>query len=384
MTFIRDLPLFLFIAIWPVISIGQTFESSVEEGWYASGVESYLSDIPTDDSGKWFVTIFTMEGCSACESLKTSFDVDPDLVALKRWAHFNVYKRGTNPYKMQMERYKAAFPNGFNRFPVIVVQAPAEEAFGGAKVVFHQVGYNNARSLTSKIIAAIRKFMDKFRPGPTPQPQPQPSPFPSPIQPTPVIPVFPPDDVINPPAPPAPVDDPDLPAVDRPDQVLYVVTDARRMKERLHVAMLKVFASKMGDKLGMEVDIRVVNVGDEEVKDLGVDEGETPVLIYVVNDRVVARLNGALLAHHEQLVKEEIEHPEPTYGDMLLTPAMLTTLFGGNAAVGMIVYLILAFLRRREDPLKAVKFLRDNLARRKEKTGERFGLLADALNKVQK
>jgi len=68
---------------------------------------------PADDSGKWFVVIFSQRGCAPCEQLKRDWNSSPELQAWARpgdpkqsWAHYTEFRTDDGSQLFRKQRYK--------------------------------------------------------------------------------------------------------------------------------------------------------------------------------------------------------------------------------------------------------------------------------------
>src|SRR5690606_33375562 len=66
---------------------------------------------PASDADKWFISVLSMQGCAACQRLKSQWTTDPWLLALANpndpansWAHFNIYMREDASQAFRFER----------------------------------------------------------------------------------------------------------------------------------------------------------------------------------------------------------------------------------------------------------------------------------------
>lgn len=166
---------------------------------------------PADDSGMWFVTVWTTPGCTSCEKLKTDFKRTPELNSFVEaqgqmpWAHFNVYNGNDATQKWRKEQYKVI------SYPTIVVQPPRNKRFGSPEVVvFYQKGYDgNPSKLRDSIKSAVYRYAEKLvssgghaQKADVGGPPPFPSPFQQPT--TQPFPTYDPNQQYPPPAPSVP------------------------------------------------------------------------------------------------------------------------------------------------------------------------------------
>lgn len=116
---------------------------------------------PPDDSGKWFVTVWSTAGCDPCKVLKKHFRETKELASFvsapagqMSWAHYNEYAADDATQKTRREAYRVT------KFPTIIVQPPINGMWGNPRtVVFYEVGYNgDAKALSTRISDAVRKY----------------------------------------------------------------------------------------------------------------------------------------------------------------------------------------------------------------------------------
>ena len=138
------------------------------------GGENEISDIiastmkpPEDDSGKWFITLITTDGCSACERLKKDLEGDRYLKAFVNtadakasWAHYNAYNAKDQTQKWFLDTIKTS------GYPTLVIQPPRSGAYGDPKtIVAQKVGYDgNSRQLATWMRDSIAAYAKKVQP----------------------------------------------------------------------------------------------------------------------------------------------------------------------------------------------------------------------------
>jgi hypothetical protein len=123
-----------------------------------------VTQIPADDSHKWFISIITQPKCPPCERLKRDFINSPYLSCWANptdreasWAHYNVYNGHD---ATQVSRWKNI---RISAYPTIVVQPPRSGQFGPpGTVVFQRTGYDgNPQKLGADIRAALTQYAEK-------------------------------------------------------------------------------------------------------------------------------------------------------------------------------------------------------------------------------
>jgi hypothetical protein len=120
---------------------------------------------PEDDSGKWFVSVLTMQGCAPCEQLKADWKSSQHLLALadptnpkRSWAHYQVYPRED---KSQAFRFEGI---SVKSYPTVIVQPPRNGRFGDPKTVVYQGGYGgDPEKLARQITDAVRRYVSRVQ-----------------------------------------------------------------------------------------------------------------------------------------------------------------------------------------------------------------------------
>lgn len=132
-----------------------------------SSVAGQADDVigmPADDSHKWFVTMITSRGCSACERLKADWKASPHLQAWARpgdqaesWAHYNEFVHGDRTQDWRWEGIKIA------AYPTILIQPPRSGQFGNpATLVWQFSGYSgDPEKLSAAMANAVRAYIAK-------------------------------------------------------------------------------------------------------------------------------------------------------------------------------------------------------------------------------
>jgi hypothetical protein len=102
----------------------------------------------TRDSGKWYITLLTRNGCPHCEQLKRDFGLHPLLKVFvdtetrnTSWAHWNICDMDD---PSQAWRFKAPHSNVTIRgYPTLLIQPPLNGKYGDTKaIVFQKTGYD--------------------------------------------------------------------------------------------------------------------------------------------------------------------------------------------------------------------------------------------------
>jgi hypothetical protein len=138
---------------------------------HVDGVRSDPQDVfveamgpPASDADKWYISVLSMQGCAACQKLKTDWATNQWLSALadpsdpkKSWAHYNVYLREDRSQAFRFENIKVT------AYPTVLVQPPRSGRYGDPKTVVFQGTYGgDPERLARQITAAIRQYVSKF------------------------------------------------------------------------------------------------------------------------------------------------------------------------------------------------------------------------------
>mgnify|MGYP001608249999 CR=1 FL=1 len=116
---------------------------------------------PADDSHKWFLTVITRPGCSACALLKAEWSIKPELLAFARpgdpensWSHYNVYRSDDPTQSFRWQGIQ------ITEYPTVLVQPPRNGQYGDpATVVMQRSGYaGGAPSLAGAIRSAVLAY----------------------------------------------------------------------------------------------------------------------------------------------------------------------------------------------------------------------------------
>lgn len=134
---------------------------------------------PEDDSDMWFISMYTMAKCPACEQLMKDFQ-NPNLPlasfvavppgAKRAWAHFNPYSYEDPFQKERLKNYGIIRTvNGkevAGPFPCLVVQPPRNAKFGPPGIVVAQIWPNQYRSpkeLHTLIVKTVEAYVTKLQ-----------------------------------------------------------------------------------------------------------------------------------------------------------------------------------------------------------------------------
>jgi hypothetical protein len=120
---------------------------------------------PPDDSGKWFVSVLTMQNCAPCERLKADWRSSQHLLALadpdnpkRSWAHYQIYPRED---KSQAFRFEGIKVTGY---PTVIVQPPRNGKYGDPTDVVYQGGYGgDPEKLARQITDAVRRYVTRVQ-----------------------------------------------------------------------------------------------------------------------------------------------------------------------------------------------------------------------------
>lgn len=127
---------------------------------------------PASDADKWFISVLTMQGCTACVKLKSEWTTSPWLLALadpsepkKSWAHYNAYAREDQSQAFRFSNLQ------IEAYPTILVQPPRSGRYGDPKTIVFQGAYGgDPEKLARQITEAIRQYVAKLEASQPPQP----------------------------------------------------------------------------------------------------------------------------------------------------------------------------------------------------------------------
>lgn len=266
------------------------------------GIENYpdvgavLADVPTDDSGKWHLTLFTQRGCAPCERLKRDFEQNRSLKIIADWCHFNVYPVDSQSQRFRFQRFK------ITSYPTLVFFPPKSSPNYPFVYVDRMRGYNgDANGLAKRLLAKLKAFVARFfrrRPNPNYPYQPQPTPTPRPY----VSPFTIPD--LSPLIP----DVPDLAPDDSPDGAVgeyaeypevVLIIDPDGLGEKLKALAAEKMIERLRAKYDLRLKIRTVRWDDAADTYPMVRRADTPAIVVTRDKRLVGFLSiGVLTAMH--------------------------------------------------------------------------------------
>jgi hypothetical protein len=136
------------------------------DGIRSDGADGFVEAMapPATDADKWHISVLSMQGCPACQKLKTEWTTNAWLLALanpndpkQSWAHYNVYLREDRSQAFRFENLKVT------TYPTIIVQPPRSGRYGDARTVVFQAAYGgDPERLARDITTAIRRYVAKF------------------------------------------------------------------------------------------------------------------------------------------------------------------------------------------------------------------------------
>ena len=153
------------VQVAEVLRLGDTI-TSAGEGPRDGGEVAFKTAMstPVDDSLCWFVHVWTIPDCKACEALKSDFRKAPELLAFVapqskdslQWAHYIEYSGADETQKDRRTKY------GIRTYPTIIIQPPRARAADGdgvwgdpGNVVGVITGYRDAKDLAKKMTAKV-------------------------------------------------------------------------------------------------------------------------------------------------------------------------------------------------------------------------------------
>ena len=165
-----------------VLRLGNMVQHIDLRGIGSEQVDAFVEAMgpPASDADKWFISVVTMQGCTACVQLKSEWTTSPWLLALadpgdpkKSWAHYNVYAREDQSQAFRFRNLQ------IDAYPTILVQPPRSGRFGDPKTVVFQGTYGgDPEKLARQITDAIRQYvaqLEASQPPRPPQPPQQPA-----------------------------------------------------------------------------------------------------------------------------------------------------------------------------------------------------------------
>jgi hypothetical protein len=145
-----------------VLRLGDTVQTVGSENHVAS-VDERVAALapPASDADKWFISIVTTKGCTACEQLQRDWAKDPWLLALavpdqpqQSWSHFNVYQHEDQSQSFRFEGIS------ISAYPTVIVQPPRSGKFGDPNsVVFQGIYGGQPRELAEAISQSISRYV---------------------------------------------------------------------------------------------------------------------------------------------------------------------------------------------------------------------------------
>jgi len=115
----------------------------------------WLASLPRDDSGDWWIIVFTTPNCAACKTLLRDFDDNAELAALKDWGKFVTFDTSQQSQRYRFANYK------IERYPTLVVVPPANSKKYPFCYVVRKTGYDGRPGdLAEYICDCIYGFAD--------------------------------------------------------------------------------------------------------------------------------------------------------------------------------------------------------------------------------
>ncbi len=153
-------------AKWEILRMGDRVQ---EVGTGHGGIEQLFAAAvaapPEDDSYKWYISVVTRPGCTACSKLLTDFRrsdalkcfANPDDFTTS-WSHFNVYDSTDQTQTWRWAKVK------ISAYPTIILQPPLNRKFGDPKtVVLQHTGYDgNPAALAEEFRKSIRYYVERM------------------------------------------------------------------------------------------------------------------------------------------------------------------------------------------------------------------------------
>jgi hypothetical protein len=256
--------------------------------------QSSAVDLPPNDTGKFFVTIYSQPGCVACDKLVQDWKNSPSLKAFavpdhpsQSWAHFTIIK----PDSALAANFKNANPP-INQVPTIVVQPPKNGDYGPeTTTIFRKTGYEGKPGDTDRLAGDIAKALKKFVGIVKPTvPDQQVTPF-NPLAPTPAVnpvptPQIPP--AVDPAVEPTPDPNTDGPYPDYPQAIL--ILDESGLKNRIKARLADFAIEQLSKKLG--IDTAMFTMDWEEAQEKGYPLTRDQIPAVVISNK--AKLTGML------------------------------------------------------------------------------------------
>jgi glutaredoxin len=137
------------------------YESTLTQAW------ADANKPPADDSHKWFITVFTTQGCDGCEALKKAFATDE---TLRAWVNTDNPKESAVHYKAidvkdATQEWRASLVKlGVKQYPAILIQPPLNGKFGEASTCLPPIyGFTSAADTANKIRDACRGYIESYQ-----------------------------------------------------------------------------------------------------------------------------------------------------------------------------------------------------------------------------
>lgn len=124
---------------------------------------------PRDDSDKWFISMVTMRGCAACETLKTMFQKDEFLKAWVQdtdispaYAHYGVWQWEDKVQQFRWAKIKEVYPTFPESMPCVVIQPPKNGKYGAnanVAALLYWNGKEGGKAFATRMRNAIGSYI---------------------------------------------------------------------------------------------------------------------------------------------------------------------------------------------------------------------------------
>jgi hypothetical protein len=119
---------------------------------------------PSDDSDKWFITIYSSPNCPACEAMKDAFASDP---VLKSWGDKdNPKDSATHFHIIDVKEPTQGWRHGRisgSQFPALIIQPPLNGKYGEATTALPKIiGFTDAKSLARDIRDTCKTYIEQY------------------------------------------------------------------------------------------------------------------------------------------------------------------------------------------------------------------------------
>lgn len=309
-----------------------------------------LAQLPVSDAEKWRIEVFSSQGCGPCAALKSAFERDPMLRALKEQTHFSIHDLSRESQRRHWRNFKVT------QYPTIVLSPPRNSEVFPYAQVFRQAGYDgNAPALGRRMLDAVRRFLDKHQqwqtPGPGPRVEPKPAnpfdrirPFVPRVDPD-AIPDFPPprpDDEV-----PVPPDDQSATYPQEP--TITIVIDPQGIGEKIKARAAEAIAGRLADSYGGAHKIRTLRLAEAQEIGLPVRAIDTPALVGSREGRMTAFLAGSVVP---LLMADRRAAPEDPDDSGVWGAGLMAAIVGGGTVsilliVAGVVLLVVWLIRRQ-------------------------------------